>query len=194
MELDTPWTAPATAITCLSTVRICNDGTGHCTLRAAIQASNAHAGDDGIFFDIPTAGNNCDASGNCTINLGTALPDLSDGVTITGPGADKLTVQRNSSTQFRIFNVTTTGTVSFSGLTIANGFTSGEGGGIQNVNSGTANVTNCTLSGNNAGGGGGGITTMSTMARSTSPTAPSPATRQLAAASTAAAAFTTMAR
>jgi hypothetical protein len=96
----------------------CNDGTGHCTLRAAIQASNAHAGDDGIFFNIPIPGNNCDASGNCTINLGAALPDLSDGVTITGPGADKLTVQRDSSAStplFRIFNVTTTGTVTLSG-------------------------------------------------------------------------------
>jgi hypothetical protein len=131
----------------------CNDGTGHCTLRAAIQASNGHAGVDGIVFNIPTAGNNCDASGNCTINLGAALPDLSDAVTISGPGPDKLTVKRSTvsgTPQFRIFNVTTTGTVSFSGLTIANGSPVGNGGGIQNVNAGTVNVTNSTLSGNKA--------------------------------------------
>ena len=140
-------------------------------MRAAIEAANAHAGDDGIFFNIPTAGNNCDASGNCTINLGAALPDLSDGVTITGPGADKLTVKRSSvsgTPLFRIFNVTTTGTVSFSGLTIANGRVVGfNGGGIQNVNAGTVNVTNCTLSrnkalSNNSNFVGGGICNSST--------------------------------
>lgn len=150
----------------------CNDGTGHCTLRAAIEAANGHAGLDGIFFEIPTAGNNCDASGNCTINLGTALQDLTEGVTISGPGADKLTVKRstvNGTPQFRIFNVTTTGTVSFSGLTIADGIVFGNGGGIQNVNAGTVNVTNSTLLGNKVLSGsnnsdfvGGGIYNNST--------------------------------
>ncbi len=134
----------------------CNDGTGHCTLRAAIQAANGHAGNDGIFFDISTAGNNCDASGNCTINLGTALPDLSDNVNITGPGptSAKLTVRRNSATQFRIFNVTATGTVSFSLITITNGVTPDGGGGIQKLSAGTVNVTDCTLNSNSAASGG----------------------------------------
>jgi hypothetical protein len=139
----------------------CNDGTGHCTLRAAIQASNAHAGADGIFFNIPTAGNNCDASGNCTINLGTALPDLSDAVTISGPGADKLNVTRNSSSSFRIFNVTAPGVVSFSDMTITkgsatNGSFPGNGGGINKTSAGTLNITNCTIS-SNSGAAGGGI-------------------------------------
>jgi hypothetical protein len=52
-----------------------------------------------------------------------------------------------------------------SGLTISDGFTSGGqfGAGIQNVNGGTINLTNCTFSRNqsegasNPGGGGGGI-------------------------------------
>jgi hypothetical protein len=150
----------------------CNDGTGHCTLRAAIEAANGHAGDDGIFFNIPTAGNNCDASGNCTINLAAALPDLSAPVTISGPGADKLTVTRSTASgtpQFRIFNVTTTGTVTFSGLTIANGSLVGNGGGIQNLNAGTVTVTNSILSGNkvlmtsnNLNFAGGGISNNST--------------------------------
>jgi CSLREA domain-containing protein len=139
----------------------CNDGTNHCTLRAAIEAANGHAGDDGIFFNIPTTGNNCDASGNCTINLGAALPDLSDNVTITGPGADKLSVTRNSSSSFRIFNVTAPGLVSFSGMTISKGAApiNGNGGGINKTGAGTVNVTNCTISNNQAlaVGGGGGI-------------------------------------
>jgi CSLREA domain-containing protein len=132
----------------------CNDGTNHCTLRAAIEAANSHAGDDGIFFNIPTAGNNCDASGNCTINLGTVLPNLSDAVTITGPGASKLTVQRMSSSPFRIFNVTTTGVVTLSGMTISNGRLTSPGGvstngaGVSNASMGTLNIMDCALIGN----------------------------------------------
>jgi CSLREA domain-containing protein len=139
----------------------CNDGTGHCTLRAAIEAANGHAGDDGIFFNIPIAGNNCDASGNCTIHLGTALQDLSDNVAISGPGMDKLIVIRNSTSSFRIFNVTAPGVVSLSGMTITNGSapTNGTGGGINQTSAGTVNVINCTVSSNQAlvSGAGGGI-------------------------------------
>jgi Dockerin type I domain len=129
----------------------CTDSTGHCTLRAAIRSANNHSGvSDTISFDLPVPS---------TINLGSALPDVSDDVTINGPGAEKLIVQRstNAATQFRVFNVTTTGTVSFSGLTIANGQapSGSHGGGIRNVNAGTVNVTNCVLSGNSADFGGG---------------------------------------
>src|SRR5438128_6241541 len=123
----------------------CDDGTGHCTLRAAIEASNLHAGTDGISFNIPTSQPNCDATtGACTIGLTKALPDISDSVSINGPGADKLTVSGGNA--FRIFNVTTSGTVSLSGLTMANGeVVDDNGGGIQNYNAGTVNVTNCDL-------------------------------------------------
>ena len=141
----------------------CDDGTGHCTLRAAIEAANFHSGvADTIHFNIPTT----DPGYNGTswiINLGTALPDVSDPVTITGLGADKLVVQRNSSTQFRIFNVNTTGTVNISGLTIAGGFAPSNtvGGGIQNVNA-TLNFTNITIT-NNSAVQGGGIDNQGTM-------------------------------
>src|SRR6266550_7655945 len=37
----------------------CNDGTGKCTLRAAIQAANLHAGEDGIDISIPASDPNC---------------------------------------------------------------------------------------------------------------------------------------
>jgi hypothetical protein len=126
---------------------------GVCTLRAAIEETNAHAGSDGIFFDIPTTDPGY-SNGTWTINLSKALPDISDAVNISGPGADKLTI--NGGNAFRVFNVTTTGTVSFSHLSIANGnAVSNNGGGIQNASIGTVNVTNCTLSGNAANNGGG---------------------------------------
>jgi hypothetical protein len=134
----------------------CTDGTGHCTLRAAIEVVNFNGGDDGIFFDIPTTDPGY-SNGVWTINLGTALPDLSSNISISGPGAAMLTVQRSFSAtaEFRVFNITGTNTVTLSGLTIRNGklSSSNPGAGIQNT--GTLSVTNCTVSGNSGLRGGG---------------------------------------
>ena len=135
----------------------CDDGTGHCTLRAAIQVANFNNGDDGIFFNIPTTDPGY-SNGVWTINLGTVLPDLTSNITISGPGAAVLTVQRSftAPTEFRVFNITGTSMVTLSGLTIRNGklTPSGfEGGGIQNT--GTLTVNNCTVVGNSASQGGG---------------------------------------
>src|ERR1700730_16554158 len=96
---------------------LCDTGAGECTLRAAIEEANAHAGDDGIFFNIPPTQPNCDETGNCSIALTQALTDLSTNNAISGPGPDKLTVRRSTGGDYRIFHVTSAGTVSFSGLT-----------------------------------------------------------------------------
>ena len=73
-------------------------GNGECTLRAAIQEANAHSGVDFINFNLPAPS---------TISLNSALPPITDGVNITGPGAEKLTVIRgtDNSTKFRIFKI-----------------------------------------------------------------------------------------
>lgn len=142
-------------------------GNGVCTLRAALEESNGHAGTDGVRFNIPTSDPSYSPqTGRYTIVLSGALPAVTDSVNITGPGADKLTVYANGQ---RAFNVTTSGTVTFSGITIAEGQAPYQesGGGIQNLNGGTVNVTNCILSGNRSGGGpapngGGGISNAST--------------------------------
>src|SRR5438270_3867587 len=142
-------------------------GNGVCTLRAAMEEANAHAGGDGIFFSIPTSDSGY-SNGVWFIQLFKALPDISDSVNINGPGANKLIVESLGDERFafRIFNVTASGTVSFSGLTIANGFTSSGqyGAAIQNVNGGTVNITNCILNNNQShvgsdqyNGGGGAI-------------------------------------
>jgi CSLREA domain-containing protein len=164
-------------------------GNGVCTLRAAIEEANAyssaHGGvSDGIGFDLSTSDPNFNGI-FWTINLSTALPNLSTDIDISGPGAGKLTVKPNTSLNFRLFNITATGTVTLSGMTITKATpTGGDGGGIFNGGGGTVNLsncvisassgkhgggisnsfgatvnlTNCTLSGNNAwGGGGGGI-------------------------------------
>jgi hypothetical protein len=130
----------------------CENGNPGCSLRGAIGTANAHVGDDGIGFDLPAGS---------VINLTGVLPDITESVSIIGPGPDQLTVRRDTGGDYRIFTVATTGTVSFSGLTINNGsVTAGNsGGGIQIAsNTVTVNVTNCTLSLNVAvDSGGGGI-------------------------------------
>ena len=61
----------------------CDDGTGNCTLRAAIEQANASPGPDVIAFNIPGAGPH-------TIRPGSALPTITAPVIIDGytqPGA-----------------------------------------------------------------------------------------------------------
>jgi CSLREA domain-containing protein len=62
---------------------ICDDDTGNCTLRAAIEQANATPGTDTIAFNIP-------GSGPHTIQPASALPTITDPVVIDGytqPGA-----------------------------------------------------------------------------------------------------------
>jgi len=141
-------------------------GNGVCTLRAAIEEANAHVGGDGISFSIPTSQPYCDAATvACTIYPTKALPDVSDSVNINGPGTAKLNVVNITGVKFRVFNVTSSGTVSFSNLTIGNVNPFGDsslGGGIQNASTGTVNISNCTITDNTATGStisdnGGGI-------------------------------------
>src|SRR5205807_522698 len=84
-------------------------GNGVCTLRAAIEETNAHPGGDGIFFSIPTTDPGY-SNGMWTINLSKALPDITDSVNINGPGANKFTLNAGGHL-LRFFNVTTSGTV-----------------------------------------------------------------------------------
>lgn len=124
---------------------VCDDGTGHCTLRAAIQAANSTAGSNGIRFSLPAG---------AVIQLGQTLPDITESVSIIGPGAGNLTVRRNTGGNYRVIALATTGAVGFSGLTISNGLFNGDGGAIYKPGSGTLNVTGCTFVGNIAVHGG----------------------------------------
>lgn len=121
------------------------------SLRNALTNAN-RAGGSVIFF---TTGG--------TINLASALPDISRSVQILGPGADDLTIQRSyapSTPAFRIFTVDSpTGatpdvTVTVSGLSIANGQAEFGGGIYANVGS-VLTLTNCSVSDNSASVGGG---------------------------------------
>jgi hypothetical protein len=97
-----------------------------------------------------------------TINLTGGLPDLTQNISINGPGTNLLTVSGNHAT--RIFTVPFAATVvTISGLTIANGV-SGQnvngGGGI--FNRGHLTLSNCTVTQNQSGGDGGGISNFGT--------------------------------
>lgn len=139
------------------TVTNLNDsGTG--SLRAAITAANSD-----------TAGNIVFASGVAgTIVLQSALPNINTTgtMTITGPGASLLTISGQGKYQILGF---TAGTVSFSGLTFANGAVSttngyqtqfnsdpGWGGAFYITHGTTVTVTACVFTGNSTTNGSGG--------------------------------------
>jgi CSLREA domain-containing protein len=120
-----------------------------CTLREAIAAANATAGDDTITFASDVSG---------TINLTGALPVLSTNITLTGPGANLLTVKRATGGDYSVFAINGGVAVTISGLTITNGKASG-GGGIFVGPTGTLRnrlvLERSVVTGNTAGNGGG---------------------------------------
>ncbi|PYK69911.1 MAG: hypothetical protein DME45_00200 [Verrucomicrobia bacterium] len=150
---------------------ICSDSAilayGHCTLRAAIELSNHVGGTNTITFNIPTSDPGY-FNGFWMIQPGSQLPDLAGDLSISGPGANVLWIAGGGRNGVRVFNVTTAGTINLSGVNITGGYVSSDfsnqyGAGIQNVNGGTVNITNCTFSYNQSTGdsqyqaGGGAI-------------------------------------
>ncbi len=95
---------------------------GDGSLRQAMLDAESNFGDDTILFDSDVSG---------TINLASPLPDLDESVTITGPGADAVTVDAGGDE--RIFNITYGDDFTISGLTLTNGYADGPGGAIYSV-------------------------------------------------------------
>jgi hypothetical protein len=130
---------------------------GDLSLREALQLTNANPGPDAIGFDAGLAGG--------TINIASQLPTITEAVTITGLGANLLTINAGNGTDhlpatldgFRIFNIdngnATLIDVVISGLTLTGGDTVGQGGGILNRENFT--LTASTVSGNASNSGGG---------------------------------------
>jgi len=109
------------------------------SLRAAVAAANANPGADSI--DFATTGN---------ITLTSGRLNITDSLTLNGPGASALTVSGNQAS--RVFDITGAPTVTIAGLTVANGLTYGSPGGGISVAGGTVTLANCTVSGNSANG------------------------------------------
>ena len=116
---------------------------GYTTLRDAITEANAG----------PTRSVEITFAVTGTIDLTQTLPALNNNISIEGPGASNLTVQRDSSApDFSVFTVDSAETVTVSGMTIAGGNAT-DGGGI--ANNGKLTVTGNVFTGNNASYGGG---------------------------------------
>jgi Chlamydia polymorphic membrane protein (Chlamydia_PMP) repeat len=146
--------ALATARSAVLTVTNTQDN-GAGSLRDTIAAASAG---DTIQFDA--------ALNRQTITLTTAEILIDKRLTINGPGADKLTVQRstaNSTPAFRIFKISRDATLS--GLTIANGKAPSDGnspdsgGGLYLAGEagGLITIANCVITGNSSQSSGGGI-------------------------------------
>ncbi|HKP30398.1 MAG TPA: PxKF domain-containing protein [Gemmatimonadales bacterium] len=120
-----------------------DDGDGtctdtRCTLRDAIAVADPGAT---ITFDPDLT-----SGGVGTISLTQAELAIGKDLTISGPGADKLVVQRSPiAGSFRVFRVST-GTTTMSGITIANGRTFGDGVDYNGVGGGVLNLATLTLS------------------------------------------------
>ena len=99
-----------------------------------------------------------------TLNSNNGALTIGTSVTIQGPGANLLTISGGNAVG--VFNINGSATVSISGLTIANGYSPLNGGGI--VNSGMLTLSNSTLSGNAGPSGGGGIENFGTVVVSNS--------------------------
>src|SRR5262245_584108 len=116
-------TVPST----LTVTNLFDSGSG--SLRQAIIEANTASGDDTIAFSVTGA-----------INLTSALPGLNTNIDIQGPGANLLTVRRDTGDSYRIFTVATGATVGISGLTVSNG----QDSGISNA--GTLTLSDATIS------------------------------------------------
>lgn len=148
------------------------------SLREAIAYAATLTGDQTITFSNTAASGvvNFHDGAAHVINLLTEQLTVASNLTIEGPGADLLTVQRSTmggTPNFRVFEIESGVTATLAGLTIANGKLdstapgANRGGGI--YTSGTLWIDRCTVSGNTCGAtvnsqaSGGGIYSVGTL-------------------------------
>jgi len=134
-----------------------DSGTG--SLRAALVTAAAQAGPDTITFDPGLSGQTITLSSFSNpggIGNTALVVNDSGGVTLDASALPAgLTISDGTSTNFRLFSVSSGTTFALHSLTLANGGgvnLPGNGGTIDN--GGTLTLTRCTLSGNSAGAGG----------------------------------------
>jgi predicted outer membrane repeat protein len=146
---------PVQAATITVTSKLDTADPGHCRLRDAIAAANSNA----AVGDCPTGAAGLDTIGfslglqcnltPCTITLTSALPTVTENLTINGNGT---TI--NGANAFRVFDLGAV-TVSMSNLRIANANVSGVSfGGAIAMSDGTLTLTNVFFSNNRAISGG----------------------------------------
>jgi CSLREA domain-containing protein len=133
---------------------VCDNGTGSCTLRAAVQEANALAGSDTI--QLPAGTYVLSLAGQGEDVAATGDLDITDEITIAGASSATTIVDGNAADRvFDVFN--SAARVTISGLTIRNGNPgpTAYGGGM--YNSSTTTLSDVIVSGNTTGVSGGGI-------------------------------------
>jgi hypothetical protein len=135
---------------------LADSGTG--TLRDAINTADADTSQP-YLIDFAVTGAINLTTGTLSLTGNDNGIEIPDRITIQGPGAGSLTVQRATNSPFGIFSIASGMTVNISGLTIANGASPGSGGGINDA--GALTVTNCTFDNNSTSVDGGAVSVSS---------------------------------
>jgi hypothetical protein len=123
-------------------------------------ADSAAAGSGSLRAALSAANNGDTVLLPAGIYRDTLSPAFAVGTSITieaVPGASLGQVVVDGNGIDRVFNVTGSPTVTFQGVVIQNGKTSGSGGGIEARGGGTTNLVNSIITGNDAAGNGGGV-------------------------------------
>lgn len=129
---------------------ICDDGSGNCTLRAAIMETNSWPGHQEIVvpggtFTLSIPGQDEDASASGDL-------DITDDLTIVGAGAKNTTIDAGMID--RVMHAIGV-ELRLSGITIANGRLLNDAGGGVLIDGGDAMITDSMFINNTAGGAGG---------------------------------------
>ena len=131
---------------------VCATSGAVCTLRAAIQESNALAGADTV--TVPAGTYTLTIGGTFENAAATGDLDITDDIVINGNAVSATIIDANAIDRgFEILGASAT----FSNLTIRNGNSAGNGGGINLNATASATLSASTLSGNTTAAGGGGI-------------------------------------
>ncbi len=122
----------------------CDTATGACTLRAALQEANAHAGADTIEFAL--------GAGTPSITLTSALPSITDAVTVTGDtgGATRVEINANATAGPGLYLAAGSGGSRLRSLVINR---SGSGQPGIRIDSANNTIDGCYVGTDNAGGG-----------------------------------------
>ena len=130
-------------------------GNNECTLRAAIQETNALIGDNQVF--LPAGNYVLSIAGSGEDQAASGDLDITDNLEIIGSGSAGTVINANSID--RVFHTRFADYFTLSGVSLVNGNVTGEGGGI-NHTARALNVSDCVIDNNTASGNGGGLFTV----------------------------------
>src|SRR5262249_13657010 len=149
---------------CCSTIAGC---AGVCTLRAAVQETNARGGTDTVV--LPGGTYTLSITGPGEDNAATGDLDIRDGLTISGGSRGKVciapgvcraiftvaTVQGASGWNDRSLQIHPGVIANFTGVKVQGGNVSADGGGLRVETGATLTLSSCSVTGNDATSGGG---------------------------------------